>query len=233
VKFHNGDPFTSADAKFSLERTYDPNVKTHGATVSRPSIASRRRTPDRRHPHQEARSAAAAPARLLRRPDRAEEVSGVGRQRRLQRQAGGHRARAASSRGPRTTSSSSRPTRLLGRQADFDRHHAADPETAPRIAALLKGEVDAITQLPADQGERVAGNATPRGRRALRRALRAGRQQQAAAARQSAREAGALAGPSTAEADRQGAVARARHRAEPADREGRQPLRRLAAAAGL
>src|SRR4249920_2774633 len=28
VKFHNGDPFTSADAKFSIERTYDPAVKT-------------------------------------------------------------------------------------------------------------------------------------------------------------------------------------------------------------
>src|SRR5260370_11570458 len=34
------------------------------------------------------------------------------------------------------------------------------PETAPRIAALLKGEVDAITQLPPDQEERVAGNAS-------------------------------------------------------------------------
>src|SRR5262252_8635814 len=33
VKFHNGDPFTSADAKFSLERTYDPNVKTMVATA--------------------------------------------------------------------------------------------------------------------------------------------------------------------------------------------------------
>src|SRR5439155_7856649 len=33
VKFHNGDPFTSADAKFSLERTYDPNAKTMVATV--------------------------------------------------------------------------------------------------------------------------------------------------------------------------------------------------------
>ena len=31
------------------------------------------------------------------------------------------------------------------------------PETAPRIAALLKGEVDVITQLPPDQEERVAG----------------------------------------------------------------------------
>ncbi len=29
----------------------------------------------------------------------------------------------------------------------------AMPETAPRIAGLLKGEVDIITQLPPDQGE--------------------------------------------------------------------------------
>ena len=36
------------------------------------------------------------------------------------------------------------------------------PETAPRVAALLKGEVDIITQLPPDQGERVTGNATTR-----------------------------------------------------------------------
>src|SRR5262245_10645213 len=33
VKWHNGDPFTSADAKFSLERTYDPAVKTMVSTV--------------------------------------------------------------------------------------------------------------------------------------------------------------------------------------------------------
>src|SRR6266704_1754585 len=33
VKFHNGDPFTSADAKFSIERTYDPGVKTMVATA--------------------------------------------------------------------------------------------------------------------------------------------------------------------------------------------------------
>src|SRR5215472_9849484 len=33
VKWHNGDPFSSADAKFSIERTYDPNVKTMVATV--------------------------------------------------------------------------------------------------------------------------------------------------------------------------------------------------------
>ena len=36
------------------------------------------------------------------------------------------------------------------------------PETAPRIAALLKGEVDVITQLPPDQGDRVTANAATR-----------------------------------------------------------------------
>src|SRR5207253_11119038 len=36
------------------------------------------------------------------------------------------------------------------------------PETAPRIAALLKGEVDIITQLPPDQEERVIGTPTTR-----------------------------------------------------------------------
>src|SRR5215831_6515015 len=33
VKWHNGDPFSSADVKFSLERTYDPAIKTMVATV--------------------------------------------------------------------------------------------------------------------------------------------------------------------------------------------------------
>ena len=36
------------------------------------------------------------------------------------------------------------------------------PETAPRIAALLKGEVDIITQLPPDQEERLMGYPTTR-----------------------------------------------------------------------
>src|SRR5438046_3676004 len=33
VKYHNGDPFTSADAKYSIERTYDPAAKTMVATA--------------------------------------------------------------------------------------------------------------------------------------------------------------------------------------------------------
>ncbi|PYM28902.1 MAG: hypothetical protein DME15_20920, partial [Candidatus Rokuibacteriota bacterium] len=50
-----------------------------------------------------------------------------------------------------------------GGRIDVDRVSVRSiPETAPRIAALLKGEVDIITQLPADQGERVTGNASTR-----------------------------------------------------------------------
>src|SRR5262249_46048232 len=33
VKFHNGDPLSAADAKFSIERTYDPAAKTRVSTV--------------------------------------------------------------------------------------------------------------------------------------------------------------------------------------------------------
>ena len=47
-----------------------------------------------------------------------------------------------------------------GGRVDFDRLIVrALPEMALRVAALLKGEVDLITQVPPDQGERVKGNA--------------------------------------------------------------------------
>jgi peptide/nickel transport system substrate-binding protein len=48
-----------------------------------------------------------------------------------------------------------------GGKPDFDRLVLrALPEMAPRVSALLKGEVDIATQLPPDQGERVKGNAS-------------------------------------------------------------------------
>src|SRR2546427_252565 len=51
----------------------------------------------------------------------------------------------------------------FGGKPDFDRFiMRAVPEMAPRVAALLKGEVDIVTQLPPDQGERVNGNPTTR-----------------------------------------------------------------------
>src|SRR5262249_48111568 len=48
-----------------------------------------------------------------------------------------------------------------GGRVDFDRLIVrALPEMAPRVAALLKGEIDLITQVPPDQGERIKGNAS-------------------------------------------------------------------------
>src|SRR5207237_522770 len=51
----------------------------------------------------------------------------------------------------------------FGGKPDFDRFvMRAVPEMAPRVAGLLKGEVDIITQLPPDQGERVSTNPSTR-----------------------------------------------------------------------
>jgi len=51
----------------------------------------------------------------------------------------------------------------FGGRPDFDRFvMRAVPEMAPRVAGLLKGETDIITQLPPDQGERVNGNPSTR-----------------------------------------------------------------------
>src|SRR5256884_4370269 len=50
-----------------------------------------------------------------------------------------------------------------GGRIDVDRLvMRAIPETAPRVASLLKGEVDAITQLAPDHGDRVNANPTTR-----------------------------------------------------------------------
>ena len=163
VKFHNGDPFTSADAKWSIERTYDPAAKTMVATVfttidrieapDAMTLVIHTKKPDPLLP---------GAARLLRRPDRAEEVRGIGRATTPSTPSRSARARCASCRGSRTTRPCSTPTPTTGaaRSTSTAGSCAPIPETAPRIAALLKGEVDIITQLPPDQGERVNGNAS-------------------------------------------------------------------------
>ena len=155
VKFHNGDPFTSADAKFSLERHLRPGRQDDGGDRLHDDRPDRGAGPvHARHPHQEAGSAAPRAARLLRRPDRAEEVPGVGGQRHLQRQAGGHGARALRRPGSRTTRPCSRPTRTTGaaRSTSTASIFRPIPETAPRVAALLKGEVDIDHPAPARPG---------------------------------------------------------------------------------
>ena len=164
VKFHNGDPFTASDAKASIERTYDPNAKTMVATAL--ATIDRIETPD--------------PGTLVihtKKPDpllpaRLAFYGGQIVPEKYLKSVGpdGFNAKPVGT-GPVKLVSWTKDDKLVleanadywGGKPDFDRLVMRPiPETAPRIASLLKGEVDVITQLPADQGERVAGNATTR-----------------------------------------------------------------------
>ena len=162
VKWHNGDPFTSADVKFSLERTYDPAAKTRVNTVL--TTIERIEAPDpttvvvhtkKPDPLLPARlgfyAGQIVPKKYL---------ESVGPETFNQKPVGT---------GPVRFVSWTKDDRVVldanadywGGKPDFDRLVVrALPEMAPRVAALLKGEVDIATQLPPDQGERVKGNAS-------------------------------------------------------------------------
>ncbi|HEV3348025.1 MAG TPA: ABC transporter substrate-binding protein [Methylomirabilota bacterium] len=164
VKFHNGDPFTSADAKYSIERTYDPAAKTMVATVL--ATIERVEAPD--------------PATLVittKKPDPllAARLAFYGGQiipKKYVESVGNDAFNAKPvGTGPVRFTSWVKDDRAVldanpdywGGKIDMDRWVMRPiPETAPRIAALLKGEVDAITQLPPDQEDRVAANASTR-----------------------------------------------------------------------
>jgi peptide/nickel transport system substrate-binding protein len=164
VKFHNGDPFTSADVKFSLERTYDPNAKTMVATVF--TTIEKIDTPD---PH--------TVVIHTKKPDPllAARLAFYGGQivpKKYLESVGndGFNAKPVGT-GPVRFVSWTKDDRLtlesnpdyFGGRPDFERLIVrAIPETSPRVAALLKGEVDIITQLPPDQGQRVNGNGATR-----------------------------------------------------------------------
>jgi peptide/nickel transport system substrate-binding protein len=164
VKFHNGDPFTSADAKYSIERTYDPAAKTMVATVL--TTVDRIEAPD---PYtlviQTKKPDPLLPARLG-------FYAGQIVPKKYLETVGGDTFNAKPvGTGPVRLTSWVKDDRALfdanadywGGKIDMDRLVVRSiPETAPRIAALLKGEVDIITQLPPDQAERVTGTATTR-----------------------------------------------------------------------
>ncbi|MGH7321080.1 MAG: ABC transporter substrate-binding protein [Candidatus Rokuibacteriota bacterium] len=161
VKYHNGDPFSSADAKWSLERTYDPAAKTRVNTVF--STIDRIEAPD-----------AATLVIHTKKPDPLlparlafyggqivpkKYLEATGPQRFNEKPIGT---------GPVRFVSWTKDDRLVldanadywGGKPDFDRMIVrALPEMAPRVAALQKGEVDLITQIPPDQGERLKGAA--------------------------------------------------------------------------
>ena len=164
VKFHNADPFTSADAKFSLERTYDPSVKTMVATVFTTidrieapdlyTLAIHTKKPD-----------PLLPARLAFYGGQIvpkKYVESVGNDAFNVKPVGT---------GPISFSSWVKDDKAVfdaygaywGGKIDVDRWiMRAIPETAPRIAALLKGEVDIITQVPPDQEDRIRANPSTR-----------------------------------------------------------------------
>src|SRR5713101_3458371 len=164
VKWHTGDPFTAADAKFSLERTWDPKIGTRVSTVFTTIDRIEALDPSTLVIHTK-KPDPLLPARLAFYggqivPKKYVEASGNDT----------FNAKPVGT-GPVRFVSWVKDDKLtveanpdyFGGKPDFDRLIVrAIPETAPRIAALLKGEVDIITQLPPDQGERVAANPATR-----------------------------------------------------------------------
>ncbi len=169
VKWHGGDPFSSGDAKFSIERTYDPAAKTMVSTVF--TTIERIETPDaatlvvhtkKPDPLLPARLAfyggQIVPKRYLEQ---------VGPDTFNQKPVGTGPVRLASWTKDDKAVLEANPD-YWGGKIDVDRVvFRPIPETAPRVAAVLKGEVDAITQLPTDQWDRVNQNPTTRGVGAL------------------------------------------------------------------
>jgi peptide/nickel transport system substrate-binding protein len=164
VKFHNGDPFTSADAKWSIERTYDPAAKTMVATAL--TTIDRIEAPD---PYtlvvHTKKPDPLLPARLAFYGGQIvpkKYVESVGNETFNAKPVGTGPVRFVSWVKDDKVVLDANPDYWGGR-IDVDRWIMRPiPETAPRVAALLKGEVDIITQLPPDQSDRVNANASTR-----------------------------------------------------------------------
>ena len=164
VRWHNGDPFSSADAAFSLSRTWDPAVRTRVNTVF--TTIDRIEAPD-----------AATLVIHTKKPDpllpaRLAFYGGQIVPKKYLEAAGNDAFNAKPvGTGPVRFVSWTKDDKIVleangdywGGKPDFDRMIVrAIPELAPRIAALLKGEVDIITQLPPDHGDRVNANPATR-----------------------------------------------------------------------
>ena len=162
VKFHNGDRLTSADVKFTFERSYDPNAKV--ITKSILNTIERIETPDPYTVHI-----------VTKKPDplmasRVAYYAGQIMPKAYFQKVGDDEFNAKPvGTGPVRLASWVKDDRMVldavkdywGGKIEVDQIVFRPlPELAPRIAALLKGEVDIITKIPPDQVERVAKNAT-------------------------------------------------------------------------
>jgi len=164
VKWHNGDPFSSADAKFSLDRTLDPASKVRVSTVF--TSIDRIETPDaatlvihtkKPDPLLPARLAFYGGQIVPRK-----YLESVGVDTFNQKPIGTGPVRFVSWVKDDKAVFEVNPDYWAGK-SDFDRMiFRSVPEAAPRIASLLKGEVDVITQLPPDHGERVSAHPSTR-----------------------------------------------------------------------
>jgi peptide/nickel transport system substrate-binding protein len=164
VKFHNGDPLTSADVKYSIERTTDmsikPKVNTVFSTVEKieapdpTTVVFHTKKPD---PLLPARLAFYG-GQIL--PEK--HTKAVGPEAFNQKPVGTGPVRFVSWVKDDKAVFEANPD-YWGGKIDVDRViFRPIPETAPRIAALLKGEVDMVTALPPDHGDRVNANPTTR-----------------------------------------------------------------------
>jgi peptide/nickel transport system substrate-binding protein len=169
VKWHNGDPFTSADAKFSIERTYDPNLKTLVATVL--TTIDRIEAPD--------------PSTLVihtKKPDpllpaRLAFYGGQIVPKKYLEQVGADTFNAKPvGTGPVQLGSWTKDDKTVleafpdywGGKIDVDRVISRPiPENAARVAGLLKGELDAMVLLPPDHYDRVNQSPTTKAASAL------------------------------------------------------------------
>jgi peptide/nickel transport system substrate-binding protein len=164
VKWHNGDPFTSADAKFSVERTYDPKVKSQVALAL--ATVDRIDTPD---PYTLV-IRTKKPDPLL--PGRLAYYGGQIVPKKYLEQVGADAFNAKPvGTGPVRFVSWTKDDKAVleanpdywGGRIDVDRViFRPIPEMAPRVAALLKGEADAIIALAPDHYDRVNQTATTR-----------------------------------------------------------------------
>jgi len=163
VKFHNGDPFSSADAKYSIERTLDTTLKGNRVStvlttidkVDAPDATTVVITTKKPDPLLPARLAFYG-GQIV--PKKYTEAAGPGGLN--TKPVGTGPVRFVSWTKDDKTVFEANPD-YWGGKIDFDRMTVRPiPETAARIASLLKGEVDIITQLPPDHGERVNANAS-------------------------------------------------------------------------
>lgn len=159
VKFHNGDPFTAADVKFSIERAYDPNrkislVRTNFQTIDHIetpdpfTVNFYTKKPDPLLPARFSFSGGQIMSKKY--------VEAVGDDAfNLKPVATGPIEFNQWIKDDRVVMDANRDY-FLGK-IDVDRAiFRPIPEMAARISALLAGEVDLITKLPPDHADRVA-----------------------------------------------------------------------------